>query len=103
MERQVGMGVPQPTVSITSRLRGLLVGSLFTSGVLQALTAVYIKHYFDMSALSGLIPSVFSYKGLEVTVTQSKTRLRLGVLHKKVSASQVRCTFLLNPTIFPLS
>lgn len=41
------------------------------SGVLEAgrhCCLQIIKHHFDMSALSGLLPSLFAYKGLEVTV-----------------------------------
>lgn len=51
------------------------MGFLFTSRVLEAgsdYCLQYIKHHFDMSVLSGLIPSLFAYKGLEVTVINQK-------------------------------
>lgn len=51
------------------------MGFLLTSRVSEAgsdYCLQYIKHHFDMSVLSGLIPSLFAYKGLEVTVINQK-------------------------------
>lgn len=93
-DRQVGMGALQPTVSITSRLWGLLVG--FPGCWKQAVTAVYNTLSTTLTRLRQVVwfPSLFACKGLGGHCNKSKTQLRFLALHKKASVSQVCCAFL---------
>lgn len=70
-DRQVGMGALQPSLYYEQIMRTVgLVPRVLEAG--RDCCSQYIKHHFDTSVPSGLIPSLFACKGLRGHCNKSK-------------------------------